>query len=214
MGMARDLLDVLLPTPCAACGELAGDGALVRLCASCEAQLPRHAWPLAVDIPGLRTGWYLAPYDGVAGELVRRGKYGLREELLVELSRLAAQRAAPKLPRVDMVVPVPSPLGRRLVRGFSVPGLLAGSLARQLGVPQVRLLARRGGARQASVEREARQANVEGVMRLAAPPPAGCCVLLVDDVVTTGATASACARVLLLGGVREVHLFAFASALR
>ena len=45
MGLVRDLLDVLLPTPCAACGELAGDGRLVRLCAACEALLPRQEWP-------------------------------------------------------------------------------------------------------------------------------------------------------------------------
>lgn len=213
MGLGRDLLDVLLPTPCEACGALAGDGGLVRLCAACEAQLPRHAWPLATGIPGISSGWFLAPYDGVAGELVRRGKYGLREELLVELARLAAQGAAPQLPKVDLVTGVPSPMGRRMVRGFSLPDIFAAELSVQLGVPRLRLLSRRGGVRQARVNRDARWENVRGSMRLRERPPQDAAVLLVDDVVTTGATAAACAEALLLGGAGVVHLFAFASAL-
>mgnify|MGYP002639871582 FL=1 len=213
MGLARDLLDVLLPTPCEACGALAGDGALVRLCSACEAQLPRHAWPLAGSIPGISSAWCLAPYQGVAGDLVRRGKYGLKEDLLAELARLAARSAAPQLPEVDVVAGVPSPLGRRMVRGFSLPDMFAVELAAQLGRPQRRLLARRGGHRQARVGRDERWANVRGAVRLREAPPQDAVVLLVDDVVTTGATAAACAEVLLLGGARAVHLFAFASAL-
>jgi len=213
MGLARDLLDVLLPTPCAACGALAGDGSLVRLCASCEDQLPHHPWPLASRIPGISSGWYLAPYEGIAGDLVRCGKYGRREELLAELAGFTARIVAPGLPVVDVIVGVPSPLGRRLSRGFSLPEIFAAELSGVLDVPHARLLARRGGVRQAQVERDARWDNVRGVMHIRNAPSLDASVLLVDDVVTTGATAAACAEVLLLGGARTVHLFAFASAL-
>ncbi len=213
MGLGRDLLDVLLPTPCAACGALAGDGSLVRLCADCEGLLPRHAWPLAGPIPGISSAWTLASYDGIAGGLVRHGKYGRREELLAELARYAARVSAPALPAVDRICGVPSPVGRRLVRGFSLPEMFAVELSAQLGVPHERLLARRGGPRQAQVERAERWDNLRGKVRLRRHPPTDAAVLLVDDVVTTGATAAACAEVLVMGGAREVHLFAFASAL-
>ncbi len=213
MSFARYLLDVLLPTPCAACGALAGDGALVRLCAACEAQLPGQPWPLAHEISGIASGWYLAPYEGLGGDLVRKGKYGLREELLVELADLAARAAAPALPAVDALVPVPSPLGRRMQRGFTLPGILCAALAERLEVPVLSLLKRRGGARQAQVGRAERWENLRGVVRPASEPPPGSTLLLVDDVVTTGATAGACADVLLQGGAGLVHLFAFASAL-
>lgn len=212
MGLARDLLDVLLPTPCAACGGLAGDGALVRLCAACEAQLPRQAWPLATRIPCVASGWYLAPYRGLGGDLVRKGKYGLREELLGELAALCAPAAA-GLPEVDALVPVPTPWTRRAARGFSAPAILAEALAARLGKPVVAALGRRPGRRQAGVEREARWANARGGVTLRGGLAGSPRVLLVDDVVTTGATASTCAEVLLLGGARTVHLFAFASVL-
>ncbi len=214
MGLVRDLLDVLLPTPCAACGELAGDGRLVRLCAACEALLPRQAWPLSSAIPGVASAWYLAPYQGMAGDLVRHGKYGLREELLAELAGIAARAALGRLPPADAVVSVPSPLGRRVARGFSPPGLLADALSAELEIPHLRALARRGGRRQVGLQDEERWRNVAGTVRLACELPGEPRLLLVDDVVTTGATAAACAEVLLVGGARSVHLYAFASALR
>jgi predicted amidophosphoribosyltransferase len=213
MGLARDLLDVLLPTPCEACGALAGDGEAVRLCAACEEQLPRHPWPVAAAIPGISSAWYLASYEGLGGALVRRGKYGAREALLVELARLSARRCVNKLPGVEQITWVPSPLGRRMRRGFSLPEIFAYELADALETPCHRLLARGAGPRQATVAREARWENVSRTMRLREPPRPGAAVLLVDDVLTTGATASACAQELLLAGAGSVHLFVFASAL-
>ncbi|MFH1469290.1 MAG: hypothetical protein ABIO70_33205, partial [Pseudomonadota bacterium] len=137
MGLVRDLLDVLLPTPCAVCGELAGDGSVARLCAACEAQLPRRAWPLGTSIPCVASGWYLAPYRGVGGELVRAGKYGRREALLAEVAALCAGRVAPSLPAVDGVVAVPTPSRRRADRGFSAPDMLADALAGALDRPRL-----------------------------------------------------------------------------
>ncbi len=213
MGLIRDLLDVLLPTPCAACGELAGEGRLERLCAECEALLPRQAWPLASAIPCVSSAWYLAPYQGMAGELVRRSKYGLREGLLAELAGCAAGAAAGRLPDVDAVVAVPSPLGRRVARGFSPPDMLADALAGELGLPHLRVLHRKPGRRQVGLGTEERWRNVVGTVGMKRALDDAPRIVLVDDVVTTGATASACAEVLLLGGASAVHLFAFASAL-
>lgn len=213
MGLVRDLLDVLLPTPCPVCGGLAGDGTLVRLCAACEDQLPRRAWPLGARIPGIASSWYLAPYRGVGGDLIRAGKYGHREAMLAELARLCAGRVAGGLPSVDAVVGVPTPRRRRAARGFSVPDILADSLAEALGKPRRTLLARLPGRRLAGLGHDERWANVAGTVALVGPLEGAPVLLLVDDVVTTGATAAACAEVLLLGGARRVHLFAFASAL-
>jgi predicted amidophosphoribosyltransferase len=213
VGLTRDLLDVLLPTPCAVCGELAGDGSLARLCAACEAQLPRQAWPLQTRIPCVAAGWYLASYRGVGGDLIRTGKYGRREALLAEIAALCAGRMVGALPAVEAVVAVPTPWPRRAVRGFSAPDLLADAIARTLERPRLGLLARRLRPRQAGLDRGARWANAAGSVRLRGPVEGEPTLLLVDDVVTTGATASACAEVLLLGGARRVYLCAFASAL-
>ncbi|MBN1334498.1 MAG: ComF family protein [Deltaproteobacteria bacterium] len=209
----RDLLDAVLPTVCVSCGALAGEGPIPHLCASCAEALPRSAWPLATRIPCLKSAWCLLPYEGLGGQLVRRGKYGGREVLLAELAEYTARAAAPVLPLVGAVVAVPSPPARVAARGFSAPHLLAGAVARRLGVPHVRALHRHRGPRQAGLARRARGANVAGAFTLSGPFVDEPVLLLVDDVVTTGATASACAQVLLVGGARAVHLLAFAAAL-
>ncbi len=209
----RDLLDAVLPASCAACGALAGDGPFAHLCGVCADTIPRSVWPLATRIPFLRSAWCLLPYDGLGGLLVRRGKYGGRERLLAELAGYAARAAVPALPPVAGVVAVPSPPARAVARGFSAPHLLAEACAADLCVPHLRLLRRRGGPRQAGLGRAAREVNVAGAFTLGGRIEGEPVLLLVDDVVTTGATAAACAEVLLLGGARGVHLFAFAAAL-
>jgi predicted amidophosphoribosyltransferase len=214
MPLGRDLLDAVLPTDCVACGGLAGDGRFVRLCSRCAAELPGSAWPLASPIPGLRSGWYLLPYDGLGGHLVRAGKYGGRERFLEELAGWAAEVAAPCLPATDVLVAVPSPAGRVVRRGFSFPEMLAEALSRASGVPRIRPLRRTRVSKQAALGRAARQAHVRGTVRVHGALDGDPVVLLVDDVVTSGATAAACAEALLLGGARGVHLFALASALR
>jgi len=212
MGLVRDLLDALLPVPCAGCGELAGDGHMTRLCLACQEQLPAHIWPLASTIPGVSSGWYLMPYEGLGGQLVRVGKYGRQEALLAELSRHLAS-CARTLPALDGVAAVPSPWKRRVGRGFSFPAILARDLSEQLGVANLQPLRRRSAPRQARLSRAERWANPAATVRLRRPLRGNPTLLIVDDVVTTGATAAACAETLLLGGARRVHLLSFASAL-
>ena len=209
----RDLIDAVLPASCAACGALAGDGPFSHLCGACAGTLPRSAWPLATRIPFLRSAWCLLPYDGLGGQLIRRGKYGGREVLLSELAEYAASASVAALPPVTAVVAVPSPAARVVARGFSAPHLLADAVSRGLGVPHRRLLTRHRGPRQAGLARASRASNVLGAFRLRGGIEGDPALLLVDDVVTTGATASACAEILLLGGARVVHLLAFAAAL-
>ena len=111
---------------------------------------------------------------------------------------------------VELLVPVPSNLPRLHARGYDQVWLLCRALGRQLGLPTCRFALRRrwAGRHQTELSAEARWRNaaVQYGRGLRTAPVLGKRVLLVDDVTTTGATASACAAVLLALGAEEVYL--------
>ena len=114
-----------------------------------------------------------------------------------------------------VVVPVPLHPSRLAERGFNQSALVARRVARRLGAPFVPLaLARtRETLRQASLERDARAANVRGAFAVRDRGIVrGRAVLLVDDVQTTGATLEACARTLLDAGATSVARAVVAAA--
>ena len=138
--------------------------------------------------------------------------------------RLAAELLAPLIPRVEMLVPVPSRTKATARRGFDPVQVLVGHLTIRLGIPSAPLLVRSsGGSAQKKLGREARAENVRGryalnahcVERLlresgrSAPGQfpetssrrsIGVSICIVDDVYTTGATAEECSRVLANAG--------------
>jgi ComF family protein len=112
-------------------------------------------------------------------------------------------------------VPVPLHPSRLAERGYNQSSLLARRVARHLGAPFAPLaLARaRDTPKQATLDREARLANVAGAFRVREPTRVyGRAVLLVDDVSTTGATLAACAQALQAAGASAVATAVLARA--
>lgn len=179
-----------------------------HLCRDCVDVVPDRLLSLPVLPAGIRSGWYLGPYAGAVGAMVRAGKYGGNEALLWALGRHCGRRLS--LVGIDAVVAVPSSPWRRLVRGLNPADVLACSVAAHQGLPLFHPLARRRSVSQAGLPRRARAQNARGAFQ------ATCAVrgriLLVDDVVTTGSTARACAEALLNAGAAEVHLLAAAAS--
>ncbi|MCB9760437.1 MAG: ComF family protein [Alphaproteobacteria bacterium] len=209
--MLHGLAHLLTPSTCAACEDAAAGGALSSLCPACAATLPRWPWPVFDTPAHLRSAWFLGPYEGPLGAVIRRGKYVPDERAVRDLGAALGQAARGRLPAVDVVVPVPQRPLASLRRGFAPTAILARAVSRALGVPLQRALRRRGGAPQAGLDVEARKVNVATAFD--APRPLGVRrALLVDDVITTGATASACAAELLNAGATEVHLLALCGA--
>lgn len=144
--------------------------------------------------------------------------------------RLAAELLAPLIPRVEMLVPVPSRTKATARRGFDPVQVLVRHLSNRLGIPSAPLLVRSGGgSAQKKLGREARAENVRGRYTLNAHcvdrfmresgrsgtgplseassrPFIGVSICLVDDVYTTGSTAEECSRVLANAGAGTLYV--------
>jgi ComF family protein len=173
------------------------------LCEACRARPPLFTYA--------RSG---ARYEGTLRDALHAFKFSHKVALADPLSAVLLDACAGPLPRpADVVVPVPLHRARERERGFNQAALLAGRVARSLGVAvDERVLRRiRPTAAQADLNGPGRAANVRGAFALCEPAAVrGRHVVVVDDVLTTGATVTECARVLRAGGTASVGILTVA----
>lgn len=148
--------------------------------------------------------------------------HGIVQKLIVTLKFssviLAAHPFAEEMARCitgrdfDAMVPVPLHASGLRQRGFNQARVLCEEVARFRPIPILEALNKyRRTKHQSSLKQEKRERNVAGVFK-AVLPVEGLRILLVDDVRTSGATARACAKVLLDAGAKEVSLLTAAVA--
>ena len=109
---------------------------------------------------------------------------------------------------VDVVVPVPLHLWRRLFRGYNQSEYIARGVAKELGVKVLvdSVCHHRYNSSQTSRRSDERWDNVEGIFRVRRKDElVGKHVLLVDDVFTTGATIMSLGTT-ILNSVEDVRL--------
>jgi ComF family protein len=151
---------------------------------------------------------------GIARAAILLAKHGGRLSMLRHLASLLAEEAPEHLAVAawDGLVPVPLHWGRRLRRGFNQAEILARGMGRRHRLPVLAGVLRRVRPTPPQQgDADARRANVRDAF--AAPDRAavaGRHLLLMDDVFTTGATANACARVLLAAGAEAVGILTLA----
>ncbi len=207
----QDGLAWISPPVCVRCGVPLGDegtGAResrrgpLALCPAC-----------CVDPPAYQHAQSLAVYAGSLREAIRGLKYRRRRVVGLQLGALLAERALGGLPSdLCAVVPVPLHPVRLRERGFNQAELLAVPVARALEIPCLpAAIRRRGIEAQAGLHAVARRHNVVGAFVPGSERVWGK-VLLVDDVFSTGATAGACAQVLLSAGAGQVIVLTLARA--
>lgn len=229
-------VDLLLPPRCAACGAIVD--AQGAFCADCWGGLPFITAPMCASCgvpfetpqpaeatcgaclarPPRYTARAALAYEGPAREVVLRLKHGDRQHLAADMAG-HLRRAAGELPEDAVIVPVPLHRWRLWKRGYNQAAELAKALARSSGRPLLvdALVRRRATRSSQGLNPTQRRRNLAGAIALpprCKPLIAGRCIVLVDDVLTTGATANACARVLLRGGAASVRLLTLARVVR
>ncbi|HSB79407.1 MAG TPA: ComF family protein [Candidatus Methylomirabilis sp.] len=151
---------------------------------------------------------------GIARAAILLAKHGGRLSLLRHLAKLLAEEAPQHLlvGAWDGLVPVPLHWRRRLRRGFNQAEILARGVGRDHRLPVLRgALRRLRPTPPQQGDADARRANVRDAFAVPdGKVAAGKRLLLVDDVFTTGATANACAQVLLAAGAEAVGILTLA----
>ena len=183
---------------CALCG--ASNRRLQQHCSVCQDA------PLQVERV-VRLGAYRSPLSDWICEVKFARWYGMGDVLGRMLGRAVSARCFSAEFRPDLIVPVPMPMTRRLLRGIDHAGVLASGAAAELGVPVARPLYQVSGHTQVSrtpSQRERRRnpffpRRFKSALR-------GRRVLLVDDVLTSGRTARAMARAVRCLGASKVVL--------
>lgn len=211
---ADTLLTLLLAPPCAVCGRVLTHPLAGAVCDACWCAIAPHGAPFFLQ--GISRARAIGVYESTLRDVIHALKYDRRRSIAVRLSHFMADHGADLLHDADLAVPVPLHPARLRLRGFNQ----ADDLARGLGVPVARVLARiRATTPQIDLPAEQRRDNVRdafalrgGVLRTSRFGEArtrravcGCVVVLVDDVATTGATLESCARVLTAAGAKEVR---------
>ena len=200
--MLSRALALLAPPLCAACADPCP--ATDPICHRCAAALAATR-PGTIQLPGIETVAWAAPYEGVARQLVTALKFGHR----LQLAAVAAERIAATLALANeatLIAVPPAPMRHRR-RGFDPAQLIATELAARLGLEHAQPLRRTDGPRQVGRPRADRVA-VPPRVRPVGPIPNR--ALLVDDVLTTGATLVACATALRAAGTSEIRAAVFA----
>lgn len=208
------MLSILFPPKCVLCHRLL-DKQQTDLCHDCREKAPDFT-KAKRNIPFIAHWTALWYYSDDVRKSIHRFKFGNRRGYAMSYARLLAAKLenAPGFD-YDILTWVPVSALRKLKRGYDQSELIVKALDENMGTVGKKILKKiRHTPPQSGIRGEAhRRANVLGAYAVIDKASVvGKKILLIDDVITTGATASECAKVLLIAGAKEVKFAAVAAA--
>jgi len=238
-GLCKNSLGFVFPYgPCAICGEDSRHGPAPGICRSCwrdrrrveapacpvcgfplppvEGQTSHTCGECLKDPPAFEAHVSAFLYAGPVRKLLLLYKDLRRYPLADLLGTALARKVRRTWPdeKWDAIVYVPSPLKKRMLRGFEPAGLIARAAAKRLGLPCRRFLKPMKATRiQKGLTSAERRKNLSGAFTASKKELEGKRVLLVDDIRTTGTTLREAARVLARAGA-TVHAATVAVTLK
>lgn len=204
---AESLLALIYPKLCEVCGDALVDGE-DTLCLKCLCEMP------LCRITDFRSNFI---HDRLAGHapiekavslyyylrsnrftlLIQGAKYNGRPRIASWLARKLTDsiQAAGFFADIDMIVPVPLHLLKKLRRGYNQTDYIAGAVSRSTGIPMKHaLICRRRHSSQTRRTSFERWRNARDTYTVSPDADlSGKHILIVDDVITTGATLLSCA---------------------
>lgn len=203
-----DIWGLFFPKVCVSCGRRLGDGDDL-LCNYCRWSIPlTNFWnerenPVRAKFDGhfpveSASSFYFFVHESGFRGLIHDFKYRGNWRAAREMGRwYGAELAASELyAGIDLIVPVPLHVRKRISRGYNQSEYIAEGMSLSMGVPvDLRSVRRTVHNRSQTRQRKSeRWDNVEGIFTVHDPAALrGRHLLIIDDVLTTGATiASLC----------------------
>lgn len=213
MSIKEFFLQLLFPSKCILCEKplLDHENDLCKKCRS-EVETFTKADHRISFVAGWTAMWYYN--DKVRESLLRYKFQNHRNHGIVYGKMLAMKLLTQPLCDFDMLSWVPVSQKRYKERGFDQSEIIARAMADELQCPVTPVLVKTRHTRPQSGLSDAshRRANIIGAYQVVDPQLiADKKILLIDDIITTGATASECAKTLLIAGAKEVYCAAVAA---
>lgn len=205
--LIADIAALLFPRECAVCGDSLAQGEEF-VCTACRFRIPMTGFVEQRENPMRERLSALVPIEQASAlfyfvaesdwrrtihDFKYRGRWGHARNLGVWYGHILKRSG--NYDDIDLVIPVPLHIRKRLQRGYNQSDYIADGIASVLGVKVAhRAIVRRvNNESQTRHSRNKRWGNVEGIFSVRKPDSlAGRHVLLVDDVFTTGATIISC----------------------
>lgn len=219
MSLLSNLLDLIVPRRCCACGKrLTASEPL--LCIACDMKVSlTHYESSPYDNPMARLFWAQFPIEKASAwiHFIPHGEmsgmiYDLKYHNRPDLGEAIGERMAIIHQRthffddIDAIIPVPITRSRRLQRGYNQSDMVARGISRTTGLPIYNNVVKQQQFKgsQTNLNAWERQENVNAAFLLTdSKLIENKHLLIVDDITTTGATIIACGKQLAkASGVR------------